>query len=103
MLVVADKIEEVRQIVPVMELVKKTKRPLLVFSEDLQHEPMSTMVYNNRKGIVESCAVNIPWLAGVHKEMLKDVAVMTGATLIENNEFSEVKIEDVELKHFGSA
>ena len=64
---------------------------------------MSTMVYNNRKEIVESCAVNIPWLAGVEKEMLKDIAVMTGATLVENkNEFT-VNLEDVELKHFGTA
>jgi len=61
------------------------------------------MVYNNRKEIVESCAVNIPWLAGVETEMLKDVAVMTGATLIENTDEFTLNLEDVELKHFGSA
>ena len=60
---------------------------------------MSTMIYNNQKDIVQCCAVNIPWTAGVEKENLKDIAVMTGATLIDEY----VSLEDIELKHFGSA
>lgn len=62
---------------------------------------MSTMIYNNSKDIIQCCAVNIPWSAGVEKESLKDIAVMTGATLIDD-EFG-VTIGEVELKHFGSA
>lgn len=62
---------------------------------------MSTMIYNNSKDIVQCCAVNIPWSAGVEKESLKDIAVMTGATLIDED--FGVGLEDVELKHFGSA
>ena len=77
------------------------KRSLLLVSEDLQQEPLSTMIYNNKKDIVECCAINIPWLAGVHKEQLKDIAVMTGATLVDN-EFG-LKLEDVTMQHFGSA
>ena len=102
-LVVADKITKVSQIVPIMEMVKKSpmKRSLLLVSEDLQQDPLSTMVYNNKKEIIECCAINIPWLAGVHKEQLKDIAAMTGATLVDN-EYG-LKLEDVELKHFGSA
>ena len=50
---------------------------------------------------MQSCAVNIPWAAGMEKENLKDIAVMTGATLVDD-EF-DLKLEDVELKHFGSA
>ena len=98
-LVIANQIQEVSQIAPILEKVKKTKRPLLLFSEDLQEEPMSTMIYNNQKDIVQCCAVNIPWTAGVEKENLKDIAVMTGATLIDEY----VSLEDIELKHFGSA
>jgi len=64
-LVVSDAIRDVKDIVPVMEICKKAQRPLLLFSEDLQPDPMSTLVYNNKKGIVESCAVNIPWMNGV--------------------------------------
>ena len=86
-----------------MDIVKQSpsNRPLLIFSEDLQDEPMSTMIYNNQKDIIQSCAVNVPWSAGIQKEILKDIAVMTGATLVDN-EF-DLKIEDVKLEHFGSA
>ena len=100
-LVVANQITEVEQIVPIMDLVKKTKRPFLVFSEDLQEEPMSTMIYNNSKDILQCCAVNVPWSAGIQKEQLKDIAVMTGATLIDGD--VNLMLEDVELKHLGSA
>ena len=62
---------------------------------------MSTMIYNNQKDILQSCAVNVPWAAGVQKESLKDIATMTGATIVDNEHI--LKLEDVELKHFGSA
>jgi len=80
---------------------KAPNRPFLLICEDLQEEPMSTMVYNNSKDILTCCAINIPWLAGVQKEVLKDIAVMTGATIVDNEYV--LKLEDVELKHFGTA
>ena len=97
----ANAITEVSQIVPILDIVKKTSRPFVLFCEDLREEPMSTMIYNNEKNTVQCCAVNVPWAAGVQKESLKDIAVMTGATLIDD-EF-DLKLEEVELKHFGSA
>lgn len=51
-LVVADKITQVSEVVPVLELCKRANRPLFLICEDLQPEPLSTMVYNNEKGIV---------------------------------------------------
>ena len=102
-LVVADKITKVAHIAPILDLVKTKapKRPFLLISEDLQEEPMSTMVYNNSKEILSCCAINIPWLAGVQKEVLRDIAVMTGATLVDNEYV--LKLQDVDLKHFGTA
>lgn len=100
-LVVADRITEVSELAPILEIVKSTKRPFFLVSEDLQEEPMSTMVYNNQKNIIQCCAINVPWMADIQKEMLKDIATMVGATLVDN-EFG-LKLEDVELKHFGSA
>jgi chaperonin GroEL len=64
-LVVADRIEDVSEISPILELVKKVNRPLFLVSEDLREEPMSTMIYNNEKDIVKCCAINIPWLNGI--------------------------------------
>ena len=69
-LVVANRIKHVEEILPIMELAKKQKRPLVLFSQDLQAEPASTMVYNSMKGIVPCAAVNIPWAGGVERESL---------------------------------
>lgn len=56
----------------------------MVFSEDLQQEPMSMMVYNNSKDIIKCAAVNIPWMGNMQKEMLADIAAITGATIVDN-------------------
>jgi chaperonin GroEL len=100
-LVVADKISEVQEILPIMELAKNAKKPLVVFSMDLQDEPASTMVYNNLKGIVKCAAVNIPWSGGIELENLKDIATVTGAKLIDNKH--EILLSEVKLSHFGKA
>ena len=97
----ANSISSVSEIAPILEIAKAAKRPFVLFCEDLQEEPMSTMIYNNEKDIIQCCAVNVPWSAGVEKESLKDIAVMTGATLVDD-EFG-LMLEDVEIKHFGSA
>lgn len=59
------------------------------------------MVYNSKKGIVQCAAVNIPWAGGVELENLKDIAAMTGATLVDNEHV--LKLEDITLEHFGRA
>lgn len=100
-LVVANKITDVKEITPILDLVKKTKRSFVLFSEDLQQEPMSMMVYNNSKDIIKCCAVNIPWMGNMQKELLTDIAIATGATLVDN-EFN-LKLSDIKLEHFGSA
>ena len=100
-LVVADRIERVEQIVPIMELVKKQKKPLILFSMDLQDDPTSTMIYNIRKGIVQCCAVNVPWSAGIERDNLQDIATMTGATLVDNEH--DILLKDFKLEHFGRA
>ena len=62
---------------------------------------MSTMVYNNQKEIVKCCAINVPWMANIQKEMLKDIACLVGATLVDN-EFG-LSLDDFQYQHFGSA
>jgi chaperonin GroEL len=84
-----------------MELVKKAKKPLVVFSMDMQEEPLSTMVYNSKKNIVKCCAVNIPWAAGIELENLRDIAAMTGATVVDN--LHMLSVRQVRMEHFGKA
>ena len=60
-----------------------------------------TMVYNCKKGIVQCAAVNMPWTGGVEKENLKDIAALTGATVIDNEHV--IKMQDVQLHHLGRA
>jgi len=100
-LVVADRIQTVEELLPILELAKKVKRPLVLFSMDLQDEPASTMIYNSKKGIIKCAAVNIPWAAGLEQDSLKDIAVITGATVVDNEHV--LCLEDVELEHFGTA
>ena len=59
------------------------------------------MIYNAKKGIVQCVAVNVPWAAGIEKDNLRDIAIMTGATLVDNE--YELMLEDVKLEHFGRA
>ena len=65
MLVVADRITQVSEIAHILEIVKKQKRSFFLVSEDLQEQPLSTMVYNNQKDIIKCCAINMPWLANI--------------------------------------
>jgi hypothetical protein len=55
---------------PVLEIVKKQNKPLVIFSMELYDDPASTMIYNCKKGIIKCIAVNIPWAAGIEKENL---------------------------------
>ena len=67
-------ITEVEEILPILEKVKKTNRGLIVFSPDCREEPLSTLVYNNRKDSIQCAAVNIPWANGAELEILRDIA-----------------------------
>ena len=98
---VSDKIDHIQNLLPILELIKKAKKPLVIFSMDLQDEPASTLVYNNKKGIVSCAAVNIPWAGGVEQDNLKDIAVMTGATIVDNEHM--LTLPQVRMEHFGRA
>jgi chaperonin GroEL len=59
------------------------------------------MVYNNQKGILECVGVNMPWTGGIEKDNLKDIAVLTGATLVDNEHM--LTTPQVRLEHLGRA